>query len=155
MTRKKHWSRAKRVTNVSFAIFICLCKKYDMDSLGNSMSFHVTDRRQFGPNGYRIPWLFHVIYLGFICFPYAQTWNSIWTSSNHGISMTFTKKMMGFSSDLVSFLTKLPQKTWKTPFLIFYRDGMIYFYIVNLLFRIEYDSLKSYIMYFDFTFIKP
>ena len=39
MTRKKHWSRAKRVTNVSFAIFLCLCKKCDMDSLGNSMYF--------------------------------------------------------------------------------------------------------------------
>ena len=31
---------------------------------------------------------------------------------------------------------------------------MIYFYIVNPLFRMEYDSLKSYIMYFNFTFHK-
>ena len=33
-----------------------------------------------------------------------------YTSSSHGISMAFTKKMVGFPSDLVSFLnqTKLP-----------------------------------------------
>ena len=39
MTRKKHLSRAKRVTNASFAIFLCLCNTCDMDSLGNSMYF--------------------------------------------------------------------------------------------------------------------
>ena len=43
-------------------------------------------------------------------------------------------------------------KTGETPFNIFYRDGMIYFYIVNLLFGIENDSLKSYITYSNFTF---
>ena len=31
------------------------CKKYDVDSHGNSMSFHVTNRRQFGPNPHQIP----------------------------------------------------------------------------------------------------
>ena len=31
-----------------------------------------------------------------------------WTNSSHGISMTFARKMMGFPSDLASFLTKLP-----------------------------------------------
>ena len=39
------------------------------------------------------------------------------------------------------------KKTGETPFNIFYRDGMISFYIVNLLFGIENDSLKSYIPY--------
>ena len=46
------------------------------------------------------------------------------------------------------------KKTWETPFHIFYREALIYFYIVNLLFRMEYDSLKSYMMYFNFTFHK-
>ena len=42
------------------------CWKYDMDSHGNSSSFHVPYRRQFGPNSHQIPWLFHVIYLFFM-----------------------------------------------------------------------------------------
>ena len=41
---------------------------------------------------------------------HAQTWQGFWTSSRHGISMAFAKKMMGFPSDLVSFSTKLPSK---------------------------------------------
>ena len=31
------------------------------------------------------------------------------------------------------------KKTWENPFHIFYRDALIYLYIVNLLFRMEYD----------------
>ena len=46
------------------------------------------------------------------------------------------------------------KETWENQCHIFYRGGMIYFYIVNLLFRMEYDSLKSYILYFNFTFHK-
>ena len=48
---------------------------YDMAFHGNSMSFHVTNKWQFGPNWYQIPWLFHVIYPGLICFP---CWNMTW-----------------------------------------------------------------------------
>jgi len=41
---------------------------------------------------------------------HAKTWDGFRTSSSHGISTAFAKKMMGFPSDLVSFLTKLPSK---------------------------------------------
>ena len=33
----------------------------------------------------------------------ARTWHGFWTSSSHGISMAFAKKMMGFPSNFVSF----------------------------------------------------
>ena len=74
---------------------------------GFSWKFHVspvTNWRQFGPNLHQIPWLFHVIYTGFICFPYALTWHGVYRSSSHGISMAFAKKMIHWiSSDLVIF----------------------------------------------------
>ena len=82
------------------------CNKCDIDShgnYGNSMSFHVTNQRQCGRNPHQIPWLFHVIYPGLFVF-HAKTWYGFWTSSIHGISMAFAKKMMGFPSDLVSFV---------------------------------------------------
>ena len=41
---------------------------------------------------------------------HAKTWHGFWTSSSQGISMTFAKKMMGLSSDLLSFSTKLQLK---------------------------------------------
>ena len=41
---------------------------------------------------------------------HAAKWHGFWTSSSHGISMVFAKKLMGFPSDLVSFPTKLPSK---------------------------------------------
>ena len=41
---------------------------------------------------------------------HAGTWHGSYTSLSHGISMTFTKKMMGSPPDLVSFSTKLPSK---------------------------------------------
>ena len=116
--------------------------------------FHVTNRREVGPNWHQIPWLFHVIYPRFICFPYAQTWHGFWTSSIHGISMAFGKEMIHrISSDLVIFNQTAIKKT-RNSVSLFCRDGMIYFYIVNLLFRMEYDSLKSCIMFFNFTFHK-
>ena len=34
---------------------------------------------------------------------HAGTWHGFWKSSSHGIPMAFAKKMMGFSSDFVSF----------------------------------------------------
>ena len=65
----------------------------------------------FHRNRHQIPWRFHVIHPDFICFP-CWNMNEFWTSSSHGISMAFAKKMMGFPSDLVSFSnqTKLPSK---------------------------------------------
>ena len=103
------------------------CKKCDMDSHGSSMSFYVTNRRQFGPNPHQIPWLFHVIYTGFVCFlcikmawmlDKLKSWNS----------MAFAKKMMGFTSDLGSFSkpTKLPSKSHEK--ITFYRERFFYFH---------------------------
>ena len=57
--------------------------------------------------------------------------------------------------DLVLFSTKLPSKRHeKISVTIFTGVVWIYFYIVSLFFRMEYDSLKSYIMCFNFTFHK-
>ena len=41
---------------------------------------------------------------------HAGTLHGFWTSSSHGNSMAFAKKMMGFPSDLVSSLVKLSSK---------------------------------------------
>ena len=41
---------------------------------------------------------------------HAKIWHGFCTSSTHGISTAFAKKMMGFPSDLVSFSIKLRQK---------------------------------------------
>ena len=57
--------------------------------------------------------------------------------------------------DLVSLSTKLPSKRHeKLSVTIFTGMVWIYFYIVSLFFRMEYDSLKSYIIYFNFAFHK-
>ena len=48
------------------------------------------------------------IQISFVC--HTKTWHGFWTSSSHGISMAFPKKMMRFPSDLVSFSTKLMGK---------------------------------------------
>ena len=61
-----------------FPVFLCKpCKKCDTSSHGNSihMSFLVTNGLQFGQNPHQIPWQFHVIYIGSICFP---CWNMTW-----------------------------------------------------------------------------
>ena len=89
------------------------------------MSFHVTNRWQFGRNCHKIPWLFHVIYPGFTCFP-CKTMIWILERSIHGIFMTFSKKMMGFPSDLMLFSTKLPlKKIWENPCQIVLREALI------------------------------
>ena len=50
------------------------------------------------PNWHQIPWVFHVIYPGVICFLCKNmTW--IWISLRHGIFMAFYQKMIGFPSD--------------------------------------------------------
>ena len=70
------------------------------------MSFLVTNWPQ-------IPWKLHDYSMSFIqvlLVFHAQTRNGFWTSSSHRISRTFSKKMMGFPSDFVSFLTKLPSE---------------------------------------------
>ena len=53
---------------------------------------------------------------------HGKTWHGFWTSSSHGISMTCTKKMMGFPSNLVSFSNQTAiKKTWENPCHVFYR----------------------------------
>ena len=88
------------------------CKKCDVNSHGNSMSFLITNPWQFVTE---IDTKFHDYSMSFIqvlFFFHAKTWHGFWTRSSHGIFMAFAKKMMGFRSDLVSFSnqTKLPSK---------------------------------------------
>ena len=102
-----------------------------------------------------MPWLFHVIYPGFICLSICPNTTWILQKFNswnfHGMS---EKMIHWISLDLVSFSIKLPSK-WNEKLRFTFFTGMVcFFYIVNLLFRIECDSLKSYIMYFNFTFHK-
>ena len=107
-TMKKR-SRLSRISNLYIQIlYLCHvsfiqiryipCKKYDMDSLGNSTSFHTTNLWEFGPNSHQIPWPFHVIYPRYILFSTLKHDMDLgsWKSSSHGISMAFAKKMMGF-----------------------------------------------------------
>ena len=56
---------------------------------------------------------------------HAGTCHGFWTSSSHGISIAFAKKMMGFPSDSVSFSTKLPSKGRPNPCHIFNRVALI------------------------------
>ena len=73
------------------------CKKYDMDSHGNSMSFHVTTR--LGGSLVKIHTKFHDNSMSFVqvfFVSHAGTWHGFWTSSSNGISMALAKKMMGF-----------------------------------------------------------
>ena len=42
---------------------------------------------------------------------HAGTWHGFWTRASHGISRAFAKKVMGFSSHLVSCSTKLSSKS--------------------------------------------
>ena len=88
------------------------CKKCAVDSHGTFTSFHITNWRQLGQNPHKIPWRFHVFNPDIINIFHGKTWHGFWSSSSHGISMTFTKKMMGFPADLISFSnqTKLPSK---------------------------------------------
>ena len=89
------------------------CKKCDEDSHGNSVSFLVATR--LGGGLVQNDTKFHSHSMSFIQVLFvfhAGTLYGFWTSSSHGISMAFAKKMMGFPSDLVSFSnqTKLPSK---------------------------------------------
>ena len=92
------------------------CKKCDEDSHGNSISFSVTNPQQFGTKYHQIPWLFHVIYPGFICFP---CWNMTWISGNFpGIFKENDGISIGFD---VIFDQTAVKKTWENPRHIFYR----------------------------------
>ena len=50
---------------------------------------------------------------------HAKTWHGFWTKSSHAISMAFSKNMAEFSTDLVSFSTKLPSKIHEKICVIF------------------------------------
>ena len=101
------------------------------------------------------PWPFHVIYPGFICLSICP--NTTWISQKfkswnfHGKN----EKLMGFLVWIwCHFRPTAVKETWENQCHIFYRDGMIYLSISYLLFRMEYDPLKSYILFFNFTFHK-
>ena len=102
------------------------CKKCDVDSHENFMPFLVTTR--LGGGLVQIDTKFHDYSMSFIQVLFvfhATTWHGFWTSSSHGISMAFAKKMMGFPSDLVSFSTKLRSKTY-AKFLVTFYTGCKY-----------------------------
>ena len=85
-----------------------------MDSHGNSMSFLSTTR--LGGSLVESHTKFHDDFMSFIQILHVfheKTWHGFWTSSSHGISEAFAKKMTGFPADSVSFWnsTKLPSKT--------------------------------------------
>ena len=91
------------------------CKKCDGDSHENSMSRQFLVTTRLGGGSVQIYIKFHEDSKSFIqvlfCFPcWNMTWILHFTSSNHGISMGFAKKMNGFPSDLESFSIKLPSK---------------------------------------------
>ena len=60
-----------------------------------------------------------------ICLPcWNMTWILHFTRSSHGISMAFAKKMMGFPSDLMPFLTKLPS-IWHEKIHVTFLTGLV------------------------------
>ena len=86
------------------------CGRILMEILLHVISRHNSTWWQFGPNWHQIPWLFHVIYPGYICFPCS---NIIWALDKfsswnfHGIY----QENDGISrADLVSFPTTLLSK---------------------------------------------
>ena len=106
------------------------CKKCDMDSHENSMSFHVTNRRQFFME---IDTKFHdysILFIQVLLGYHAGTWHGFWTCSSHGSFMAFAKKMMGFPSDLVSFSTKLPSKRHEKKPLTFFTGIILIFNVL-------------------------
>ena len=58
---------------------------------------------------------------------HARTWHGFWTSSSHEIFVAFRKKMAGFPSDLVSFLTKLPSKRHEKIRVTFFKGNCCYY----------------------------
>jgi len=77
------------------------CKKCDMNAHEISCHFMsqidslvqiYTNFHEFSMSFIQLLFVFHV-----------ETWHEFWTSSSHGISMAFARKMMGFSSDLSHF----------------------------------------------------
>ena len=111
-----------------------------MGSHGNSMSRQFLITTRLGGGLDKIDTKFYEysmsFYPGFIRFPWKNvTWISeFWTSSSHGISMAFPKKMMGFPSDLVSFLnqTKQPSKRLdKIPVTFFTGKFMNLFLLIS------------------------
>ena len=71
------------------------CKKCDRDSPWN---FHVI-LCQINDSFVQIHTKFHdssVLFIQILFVFHAGTWHRFWTSSSHGISMAFAKKMMGF-----------------------------------------------------------
>ena len=131
MTRNKHWSRAKRVTNVSFSIFLCLCKTCDPCIL---LEIPCNFMSQIDGSFVQIDIKCQDYSMSFIqvvfVYPCAQTRHGFYRSSSHGISMAWTRKEWDFPCGLgVTFDQAAVKEKWENQCHIFYRDGMIHFYI--------------------------
>ena len=89
------------------------------------MEIHVTNWRLFGPNPHQIPWVFHVLYPGFICFP---CWNMTWILDKFkswGFPLHLLRKWRVFIGFDLIFDQTAHKKTWKRPCHIFYRVNKI------------------------------
>ena len=80
-----------------------------MDSHANSVSFHVTNRRQSGRNLHKNPWLFHIIYLGFICFACSKNLTRIFSCLFTGSLIDNATKSNG---NPINFLANTLEFPW-------------------------------------------
>ena len=136
-TRRTQWTSVPKFKSSTLSLHFSLLMetipvKNDEDSDGNSMPFHTTNRRQFGQNPHRIPWQFHVIYSGFICFPcWIMTWilDKFKSWNFHGICQENDGISSGFGLIFEPNETAV-KKTWEnTKCHIFY--GVIIIFILR------------------------
>ena len=118
---------------------------------------------EFGPDPHQIPWPFHVIYPGFICFP---CWNMTWILDKfksltfHGICSENDGTSIGFGVIFETNQTAV-NRTWEGPCNIFYREGSslvdaskiqysirLNSIVTVLGLSLEIISIKSYSIYF-------
>ena len=131
----KSRSDIKNVSQVSNNIHRYPCKKYDRDSHGNSISFHVTTR--LGGSLVHMDTKFHDYSMSFtqVLFVFhAGTLYGLWTSSSHGISLAFAKKMMGFPVRIWShFQSNCRQKDMRKSVLHFLQGTHLIYHILIVL----------------------
>ena len=90
---------------------------------GFTWKFNITNRWQFGPNWHQIPWLFHIIYAGFICFPCSNlTWilDKFKSWNFHGIYWENDGISIGFGLIFEPNQTTV-KKAWENPWHTFHR----------------------------------
>ena len=123
--------------------FYLPCKKCEEDSHGNSMSFFVTT--WLGGSLVQIDAKFRDYSMSFIqvvFVSHAGTWRGFWTSSSHEIFMGFSKEMMGFPSESVSFSSRnCRQKDMRKSMLHFFRACIIFLRVHWSLLYVQYTYL--------------